>query len=317
MTLDSPSRTQRRSPGNARLTLREKLALAFIAHAQPISTQHYTALLDVNPHIARRSLRKLRDLGYIQVHVRALHEVSWFTLTPAAKPVLARAFGRTPADYRSMRGIGRVNLEHHARTVDLYAALTVATARSKRVSLETFLLEKDIRAQVGRGEGVQVPDAIAVLTREAAERVAVAFEVDCGNESPSYVVTHKVEPYTQMKEAGQTVLGCSEWRVCCTVPTVRRRNRLVTALWDADAPEGLWYFALAQELTSRNILGQLWRTPRLVDGGQRAVLAEESPLLPGTTNCYNSCTRESRATPQNPRFFVKHNPRSLARGDAR
>lgn len=295
--MDCPSRTERRKPGGARLTPREAEALAFLSQAQPITTAHYTALLGLSPPIARRSLRKLRDLGLVRVHVSAMHEPNRFTLTPAAQPVLARALDQSPEEFRVLRGIGRVDLAHHEAVVDLYVALKVAASRSKRLDLEQFTFERDIRRRLGTPRQVMLPDAVAVLAEESGERFAVAFEVDLATENPSWVATHKVIPYSKLRGIGRPLLGCNRWVVCCVTTSTHRRNRLVQAAWSVGVPEGLWHYSTLTAISGCSILlPATWVTPRVVMDGEVARLIAESPFQTGTSNRHNCHAGEEGGT---------------------
>ena len=280
--MDCPSRTRRRDPGQSRVTPREILGLEFTSRAQPITTQHYQRLLGVHPRIARGSLQKLRNMGLVKVHLLALHEPNRITLTKKARGVLARALGRDPGEFRVMNGIGKVRLDHHERTVDLFVALTVACARTRSYRLVDFLLERDIRARIGNPHKSLVPDAIAVVEGPGGERRSVALEVDLGTENVNYVLRSKMEPYASLWQARHPLLGCDQWAVCCSVPKARRRNRLVKAAYEAEIPEGVWYFATTDSITERNILRDVWMTLRVQD--DRARLVPESPFSIPPTN---------------------------------
>ena len=312
---DFPYRTQRRHPGNARVTPRDVLILDLIAKAQPVSTPQIRRFLDASTAVARHRMRILRDLGLVQVHVSALHEVSRFTLTPKAKGELARALGRDPGEFKAVRGIGKVNLAHHEGVVDLHVALHVACAHSRTFTLVEWMFEKDIRALLGASLKTLVPDATAVVENYSSYKMAMAFEVDLANESLSYFVRHKVESYADLREVGHPLRKCDAWIVCCTVPSERRLNRLALAAWEAGIPEGLWYFAVAGSLNERNILQAVWKTPRVVDGQAR--LVDESPLQ---TMISNPDLRNHLQEEENSSKNIKligGRPGSLAQGDVR
>ena len=315
--VDCPTRTARKHPGGAKVMPREVLALAFVAEAQPITTVHYRKLLEVSPAVAWRSLRKLRDLGLVLVHVGAMHDVNRYTLASKARPVLARVLGCSPEEFRVMRGLGKVNLAHHDGVVDLYVALKVAMAHSKHLELESFLLERDIRKRLDNRRGMQVPDAVAVVQNRDGQRMAVAFEVDLATENPRWVAQHKAVPYTELRETGQPLMGCSDWVVCCTVPSNRRMNRLALASWNAGIPEGLWFYLCADQLASRTILNDMWVTPRLSADGNRARLVQESPLEGVRTNCSDSVTRKRSATSGNHLSSQSGQTGSFMHGDVR
>ncbi|MBI4438180.1 replication-relaxation family protein [Candidatus Uhrbacteria bacterium] len=273
MPAEASRRTARRDPGGARRTVRDTLVLTLVERAQPVTIDQVARGVQMSVPMARRRLRVLRDLGLVTVHLpEGLNGPNRVTLAPAARPVLAAALGGEAGDYRVRDGVERVNLAHHDGQVDLYVALSVACGRSRAWRLARFLFEGELRRALPNAR--LVPDAVALLSAGAGQ-VAVAFEVDLGTESPSWLA-HKALAYAALRSAGAPLLGTSNWRVAVTVPTARRRNRLALAAWEAGLPEGLVSFAVASELTDRDILAPTaWLTPRVVtqDGTERARLA--------------------------------------------
>ncbi|MFA4844933.1 MAG: replication-relaxation family protein [Patescibacteria group bacterium] len=261
------------------MTVRDKLVLRFVEKAQPVTIDQVAGGVQMSVPMARRRLRVLRDLGMVVVHLpEGLNGANRYTLAPSARPALAAAFGGDAEEYRVRVGVQRVNLAHHDGQVLLYAALSVACARSHTWRLDRFLFEGDLRRALPSAR--LVPDAVALLSAGEA-RCAVAFEVDLGTESPSWLAK-KALAYAALRAAGSPLLGVTDWRVAVTVPTERRRNRLALATWEADVPVGLVYLAVAGELTDRYILAPTgWLTPRVVtqDGAERARLVPEG-LLP-------------------------------------
>lgn len=316
MTVDCSTRMERKDPGNARLVEREALALYAFSGVQPFTTVHYRKFLEIGESAAGRSLRKLRNMGYVRVHVDAMHKANRYTLAPAVRPVLARLFDRNPTEIRIVRGIGRGGFDHHDGVVDLFVAMNVATARSWRTMMVAFLSERDIRARLGNRKGMQVPDAVAVFENPLGDRMSVAFEVDLGTENPAWFRCHKSIPYTSLREANQPLMGCDHWVVCCTTPSVRRRNRLASVTWEADVPEGLWYFANAEDVNSRSILSDVWLTPRLDEREKRAYLASKSPFQTVRTDCKDSPDRETPVTDCNHGIMGDGESGCLMRGDA-
>ena len=310
---DFPCRTERRDPSHARATTRDVLILNLIAQAQPVTTPQIRRFLDTSTAMTRRRMRVLRDLGLVQVHVNALHEVSRYTLTPKAKGVLARALGRDPGDFRAVRGLGKVNLAHHAGVVDAYVDLTVACARSRTFALAEWMFEREIRKLLGATAKTLVPDATAVIELRSGRKMALAFEVDLANEPLSYFVRTKIETYVDLHEAGHPLRQCEQWAVCCVVPSQRRMNRLALAAWEAGIPEGLWYFVVADSLTPRNVLQAVWKTPRMAD--ERARLVDESPLQTVIAEGDLGNHGLDGETPRYCRVFAADGMGSLAHGD--
>jgi hypothetical protein len=292
MTVINSRRLRRGSPGEARVMPRELDALAFLAQAQPLTTNQYAKLLGVSLPIAQRSLRKLVALGLVRVHLTSLNAPNLYTLARPACTLLAQELGRSPEEFPIVSGLGKINLPHHAGAVDLYIALRRATTASRSVRLEAFLLEHEIRLQLGGAKGTLVPDAAAQLVDHDGAQLGVAFEIDLATENATWVAERKGIPYGTLWSTEKPLLGCSSWLVCCVVPSERRRNRLVTALWDAGVPEGLWHFAVADTVTEHRILTATWWTPRLAPGNERARLVPENPLQPGRTGWYSGNSRQ-------------------------
>ena len=118
MTVVQSKRLRRRDPGEARVMPRELDALAFLAQAQPLTTNQYARLLGVCLPIAQRSLRKLVALSMVRVHVTSLNAPNLYTLGRQARPLLAQALGRSPEEFPIVTGLGKTNLPHHAGAVD-------------------------------------------------------------------------------------------------------------------------------------------------------------------------------------------------------
>lgn len=104
----SCKRTMRQHPGRSRLMPRELAALAFIAKAQPVATPAYQEFLGVSVSVAQRSLRKLRNLGLIAVHVSAMELPSHFTITKRAARLLSETSDQ-PLKSKVPRGIGKLD----------------------------------------------------------------------------------------------------------------------------------------------------------------------------------------------------------------
>ncbi|MFA4973886.1 MAG: replication-relaxation family protein [bacterium] len=289
----SPNRTKRRDPGRARVTPRELVGLGFIAKAQPVATCAYQHLLGMSRAVARRSLRKLRDLGLVGVNVVAMELPSRYVLGPQAPQVLGRVTGHDPEEFRVPRGIGKVNLDHHDGTVELYVSLRLATARSTTIHLEEFVFEDEIRRTTGAPKGALVPDAVAVFRGQDGRRLAIAFEVDTGSQNPRQVAQRKGLGYAELRAARAPLRGCADWLVCCLTNSERRRNKIVGALWDAGVPEGLWYLGMPEAITDRTILGDAWVTARVQPTSASAALVHESPLQPVITDCDNRSHRST------------------------
>lgn len=285
----SSQRTQRQDPGRSRLMPRELEALDFIADAQPIATAAYQEFLGVSVFVARRSLRKLRNLGLVTVFITALEAPSHFALTKRGAVLIAETLNRPIEAVRVVRGISKLPLRHHDGGVQLAATLYRASRRGSACTLDAFQFECAIRRTLKVGASAQVPDAVAVLKDGAGHRLAWAIEIDLATESPAYVALRKGKPYAELKAQGAPLLTVSDWRVVCIVPTEQRLKRLVAALWDAGVPEGQWYFAIAGEVRAETVLSSAWRTVRTTSDGELAELTIEAPL-PGQavlTNCLN------------------------------
>lgn len=269
-------RTIRLPVGRRRLMPRELWALAWMARgAQPMTTGQYCRLLAVSHPIGRRSLRKLRDLRLVRVHVLGQEEASRYTLTETGKRQVVEAFGESYAKARTPRGVGALGaLPHHEGTVDV----AIACARLEvehGVDLVRFKFERTIRAELGVGSSARVPDAVSVHDSGGGGRLAVAWEIDLATENPNYVAATKGQPYADIWQAGRDLDGESRWVVVCVVPTQRRVHSLVRAMWEL-LPEGLWFFVLSDELCRHGLSNQsAWQT--LAIGDETVQLVNDSP----------------------------------------
>lgn len=252
-------RTQRRDPGASRATVRDLLLLERVGRvAGAFDSRHAERFMGSSRAAARRRLRKLLDMGYLKVHLEAenLAKPNWYTLAPRARRELALHFDREPEEYPVRRGLPR-QLEHHRQIVNHLVDIEVAAARRTGVEL--------VRSQLPaphREAGVLVPDVVVDL-RVYERSVRLAVEVDMATETPN-TIAGKALGYASVWKPGLVVL--------LSVPSVRRRNRLLLRLGEEDFPEGMLFIAVQEELTSRSILsGGPWRTQVLgADGVLRA-----------------------------------------------
>ncbi|MDP2314916.1 MAG: replication-relaxation family protein [Pseudomonadota bacterium] len=284
MSPSLPKRAQRQDPGGRRPTPREILGLRFLAGAQPIGTSQYARYLSMSTPVAWRSLRKLRDLGLVTVHVERMEGENHYVLAAAGRGVLARVLGASPEEFRLLKG-PVVASAHHAMLVDFAVTLSLATARAKNLRLVRVAWEPELRRRVGHHtEHALVPDAVVVLADAEGGEMAFAVEIDLASENAGAVGRDKFAPYGALHAAGQPLLGVVAWRVLVLAPSRHRVNVLARAAWDqAEAPEQLFYFAVAGALTDRGVLGDGWVTPRVV--GEDACLATESPFAGVRTGC--------------------------------
>lgn len=285
-------RTERQNPGRSRLMPRELEALAFIAKAQPVATPAYQEFLGVSLSVAQRSLRKLRNLGLIAVHVTAMELPSHFTIKKCAVRLLSETEERPLESFRVLRGIGKLHLDHHDGGVVLYASLLRACRGQSELTLERFEFETEIRRSLGLTRQTQIPDAIAVLKNRDGQRFGWAVEIDQGTESVRFVVERKAKPYAELQASHAPLAGVAAWRVVCVVPSEQRLKRLVAALYEAGIPDGQWYFATKNLLTAGVVLTSAWRTVRASADGECSELVVEVPL-PVSTDCPNRTHREA------------------------
>lgn len=278
MTSTTPKRGQRGDPGNRRVTPRELLGLRFIAELQPVTTSAYRDLLGMSPGVAYRSLRKLRDLGLLDVHVFSQNAESRFTLAPATRLLLARAFGDPASRWYVPPRPPLGPSPHHESVVRLATQMHRAAGRSGRVAHLEWIGERSLRKRLGGAASARVPDSVALLDTSEGRTVALSIEVDAGTENPNSFVAEKARDYADLWQAGHPLCGAVSWVVLVVAPTVRRRNRLARAIWQAGVPEGLFLFGAEPALSDRNVLtAEGWLTPR--SRGQEDELVPEDPLL--------------------------------------
>ena len=277
MSTSIPRRAQRQDPGNARVTPRELLGLRFIAELQPVTTSAYRDLLGLSPATGYRSLRKLRDLALLDVHIFSQDVESKFTLAPAARPLLARAFGGPASRWYVPPRPPVGPSPHHESVVRLAGQMHRACGRSGRVAHLEWIGERTLRKRLGGGASARIPDSVALIETWDGRTVAFAIECDAATENPNTFVADKALDYAALWEAGDPLCGTSSWVVLVVAPSVRRRNRLARAVWVAGVPEGLFYFAAEPELSDRTVLtAEGWLTPRA--RGDVAELVSEDPL---------------------------------------
>jgi DNA-binding PadR family transcriptional regulator len=262
MSRSKPKRAQRQPPGGRQLTPRDLLALKFIAEAQPVTRAQLERYLSMSQAMMYRRLRALRDLGMVQVHVQGMEYPNYYTLTQKGQQEVARAFGLDPETVRTLRGIRRMNLAHHGGQVDLYVSLQLACVRVKPpIDLTLFEFEGDIRRRLGDVvKDALIPDAVAVLESASGYRVAVAIEVDCGTESPSWFTAMKAKRYDELRAQGLPLRGVDHWTVACVTPSARRRNTLLKAMWEAKLSCGSVWVVSAEDIDDRTVLLNRWMT---------------------------------------------------------
>ncbi|MBI2373844.1 MAG: replication-relaxation family protein [Deltaproteobacteria bacterium] len=294
-------RLDRREAGGARLTTRDQQILDFIERAQPVATSAIEVFASMSLPMARRRLRVLFDLGAVRVFMRGQEHENLYGLAPLGARAVAELRDCDNDPVRTLRGIGCVQLAHHAGVARFFALLTAATRVPNTWTLERFLFESEIRASLPDPRGAQLPDAAARLCLAQAHR-AFAIEMDTGSEkSPRWILEHKLLPYGAAKAAGTPLLECPSWKVLFLVPSEKRRSRLLGVLRGASVPDLFVFFAILPSLTAANLfVPELWHTTH------RGGLVAASPFTrPVITN------RDDRNHPQAP---ATPTPSSL-RGD--
>jgi hypothetical protein len=250
----------------------------------------------VSISVAQRSLRKLRNLGLLTVHVSALEQPSHFTITKRAAVLLSENCDHPLESLRVPRGIGKIHLKHHDGVAFLYASGLRAGRLQSDFSLEQFQFEDKIRRSLGLTKAVQVPDAICVWKSKAGHRLGWAIEQDESTESIRFVVERKAKNYAELQANRAPLAGVLDWCIVCIVPTEDRLKRLVTALYEAGIPEKQWYFAVKNNLRAETVLTSAWRTVRTSPDGERAELVTLPPL-PVSTDCPNRPDRHEENFP--------------------
>lgn len=306
------ARNEPQDPGRARVTARDMRLLAFVAAAQPVSTAHIRVFLQVSLPIARRILRRCKNMRLLNAYARFVEQENCYCLAKAGRDLLADALEIEPKDLRMLRS-GSVS-DHHLGVVAIMSALVNNAASG----LIDFLFERDLRKRMGRvPKGSLLPDAISMHAYNG-QRVALAWEVDTGTErNPSWLVRHKLEPYSELHDAGAPMLGSHRWRVLLVAPKKRRLNRLLQATWQAEIPEDVVAFALSSEMTVESILDRVWRVPRLSPDGSTAAVVHEAPWpVSGNTHCDLHVTGHIATNPlallenpNNPNLRITPNPR--------
>jgi len=250
--------------------------------------------MGVSTQLARRAIRKLRDLQCLRVWVPQMAGQNFVTLDRVGAHLLEVKLGLRGDRLRTPKGIGRVQLAHHGQVVDLHLALALACARSRSFELIRFDHEAEIRRATGAGPGSRVPDGIALLNTPAG-RQAIAVESDSGAENPSRTARSKGEGYAELSQQGVPLAGAAEWKVVLLAPSIRRRNRVARAFFEAELPEGLFLFLSMTELDPRTVLEPLWWTQR---SDEESTRLEQVPLVePVTPTCNTGHYRQEERFP--------------------
>lgn len=283
MTVTRPKRSTPANPGQREAQPRDVVGLAWLARAQPITTGQFCRYLGISRPGGWRALRRLRDLGLVEVHVTGMEQDNIYTLAGGGARLVARVHGRLPEDYRVLRGVVSPNAHHHA-VVDVATQLACASMKATTAQPAEFTFEAELRRRVGNAKDAIVPDAVAVL-HGASGSVAYAIEIDLGEENPSFL-NRKFVALHDLRVAGTPLLGTPEWRVLVVVPTPRRLHRLALGCAvDARVPPGLVSFAVRGDLDDATILDRGWFEASVDASGEHVDLAMVSPFQGARTTC--------------------------------
>jgi hypothetical protein len=253
----------------------------FVKDAQPVSTSAICTAFNMSSDMVRRRTRILKGLGMLTIHVRAMHEENRIVLGTRAPLELTRAFDIDPSEVWVPRGIGKVDLAHHEPSVQLHASFLSATLASDTWDL-TWHHERAVRRRMNT-RGARVPDSVALLRNlKTGITHAIIVEVELTN-NPSWVAS-KAEDYADAKDDGAKVWDCANWTVLYVVPSRRRLNRLVSAIWNAGVPEGIAHFIEIKDIKdpSRILTDAPYTTAAVGEDGDRARLAQRHPLVTST-----------------------------------
>ncbi|MFZ5477504.1 MAG: hypothetical protein ACOZNI_12080 [Myxococcota bacterium] len=275
----TPRRTSPKDRGNSRVTAQDALLLRFVGEAAPTTARAVAHYLGRTLDRVYHRARVLHAHGLLARTVHHVNEPDRLTLTSEGRQFVAQKFGLDPDILPTVRVKGG-DYVHHDMTVDAYATLARATARSNLWSLTRFRFEREIRRAIGAPSGALVPDGLATLAHADGRTAALVFEADTGSTDPRWVARHKFLPYAQAALARQPFFDVRRWRVCVLVPNERRLAHLAIAAWRAGVPVGLVYFGLSGSLDEAHVLRDGWTTFEGVDGTEDFCLVTRS-ALPG------------------------------------
>jgi DNA-binding HxlR family transcriptional regulator len=255
-------RENKRPAGGRRPTKRDHKILHFIARWQPVTTPALKARFGMSIDMVRRRLRALRDLGLVGVYSPVSTQPSVYTLTQRGAALAREHYEAATRHLRTKRP------GDHANACALAAAHILRDAEHLGV-LDRYETERETRRRLGTVRETRVPDAAIRLTRGRS----LALEADLGTERASWVARNKGQPYSSYKRAGGTLLGAARWAVLIVTTTARRRNALLSALYDdQDIEEGLFFVKEVATLEAAPL--DAWWTARTVSETQAACVAE-------------------------------------------
>ena len=276
MNHGTPKRCAPQNPGQREAQPRDLVGLAWLARAQPITTGQFCRYLGMSRPVGWRALRRLRDLGLVEVHVTGMEQDNAYTLAAGGARLLARVHGRASGDYRLLRGPVSVNA-HHRAVVDVATGLACASMQATSVHAAEFTFEAELRRRVHNAKDALVPDAVAVLHYDVGT-IAYAIEIDLGEENPS-LLSRKFAALHELRRVEVPLVGVADWRVLVVVPTERRLHRLALGCAaDARVPPGLVSFAVSGDLEDATILDQGWWEASVDASGKHVDLTMVSPF---------------------------------------
>ena len=192
--------------------------------AQATTDQLRRLFFGIDASTPLRRLRKLRAMGFVEVHVLHEDEPNIYTLTAAGMELLVQhGFDRSTL-HRARVGRHRdLHLEH---LNDLRVELVLAARAARGLELRAFHADLDLRRAAGAAMPDYIPDAVIELVVGTQELVLMA-EVDTGTEGLG-VFSTKVDRTVALWQSGARCWGAlaGTWRPVVFVPTATRAKAL-------------------------------------------------------------------------------------------
>ncbi|MBL8680132.1 MAG: replication-relaxation family protein [Myxococcales bacterium] len=206
-------------------------------------------------------MRKLFCAGYCRVFVPSLAGPNLYALTPKGRDLVADALELDPAELRVVTTLPK-RLDHLLAIGEQRIHLAVAIKRSTRYDLASFRSDHDLAGPRHRSGTDLVPDALVEIDNtETNARTTLAWEIDLGSESCSYIVQKKLARYVAHAHARVALYGALD-PIVLFVAHSTRRARNIARLMKAHGVEGRIAFAVRDALDETNILGARYALPR-------------------------------------------------------
>jgi hypothetical protein len=217
---------------------------------------------DKSPNAVSKRLRKLAAASYLAAARTSSTEPAFYRLGGRGKVALVELAGRDEADVRIPTQLPR-KVGHFTAINDLRFAFEQAADIPGRL-LAFFYGERELYrlAESSGGNAPRllallphyrlIPDALAKLElgrRENERELLLAVEYDAGTERATFFGRTKVRQYASLSREHRADL--EEFKVLVFAPRIRRLVGLMRQAVACEPPQGLFYFALMEDINQR------------------------------------------------------------------